>query len=568
MRRLTAVSHSRRAALARAATGLAVWGAALTPRGGRAGTSADAADLPAPAWPTAPLLGGLDSHPFQVEATEPLVRRYFAQGMLLVYGFNPEEAARAFEAALAIDPRCASCWWALAWALGPNINADMSPQAAGRIDHALGQARRHAQRAGTVRQALINALLLRHPRPGVLDEEGYAQGMRALAQRLPRDANVAMLAAESMLNLHPYDWWQPGGAPQPWTLEIERLLALAIALDPRHPGAHHYWIHLQESSPHPKHALPSADYLAHAVPGSGHLLHMPAHIYMRVGRFEDAIHASQRSIEADRRYLAQVDAQGAYRVGYVAHNHHFLWAAASMAGRRQLALEAARAAWSAACGPARRDPGTAIVQQYAVLPYFTLVRFGQWRTLLHDTLPPDGNQPYALAMWHYAQGTALARTGRLDAAQRAWQRLQTIAADPALATFKLKNINPGAALVQIAVLTLRADLALARGERPAAVAMLRDAVEVEDALAYDEPHLWLAPARHALGAALLAAGRAADAEQAYRADLTHYPGNGWSLTGLSIALAQQGQASSAQRAQSDAITAFSRAEQIPASSRF
>jgi tetratricopeptide (TPR) repeat protein len=516
----------------------------------------------------APLLQGLDGHPTAIESTDPRVRRYVDQGVLLVIGFNPEEAARSFEAAVALDPACATCWWALAWALGPNINTDMAPGAAARVQRALREARRHARRAAPVQQALIAALSLRHPAGREIDEEAYAERMQLLARRHPQDARVALLAAESLLNLHPYDWWLPDGTAQPWTSEIERLLQRAMALDPRDPGAHHYWIHLQESSPQPQRAVASADFLRDAVPGSGHLLHMPAHIDLRVGRYADAIRASQHSIAADLRYLAQVDAQGDYRVGYVAHNHHFLWAAAAMAGRERLALEAAQAAWPAACGPTRRDPGTAIVQQYAVLPYFTLVRFGQWQTLLHGTLPPDTAAPYPLAIWHYARGTALARTGRIDAARLELARLEGIAADPVLASFKLKNLNATAHLVRIAALTLRADIALAGGQAPAAVALLREATRIEDALAYDEPHLWLAPTRHALGAALLAAGLAGPAEQVYREDLAHYPGNGWSLTGLALALAQQGRAGPARQAADDARAAFGQAERRPAGSRF
>jgi tetratricopeptide (TPR) repeat protein len=517
---------------------------------------------------TAPLLSGLDGHHFPLAARDVQVRRYFDQGMLLGFGFNPEEAARSFEAALAIDPACAPCWWALAWALGPSINADMAPQAAERVETAIRHARRHADRATPVQRSLIDALALRHPGGGVVDEEAYAQRLGTLARRHPRDANVLLLAAEALMNLHPYDWWAPGGAPQPWTPAIEGLLERAMNLQPRHPGVHHYWIHLQESSAHPQRALPSADFLRGAVPGSGHLLHMPSHIDMRVGRFGAAIRANQRSIEADLRYLAQVDAQGAYRVGYVAHNHHFLWAAASMAGDGALALQAAQAAWPAACGPTGRDPGTAIAQQYAVLPYFTLVRFGRWDTLLRSTLPPDSPAPYPQAIWHYARGTAYARSGQLDAAQRELVRLERLADEPSLAAFKVKNLNSTAQLARIAVLTLSADLVLARGEPAQAVALLREATRIEDAFEYDEPHLWLAPTRHALGAALLAASLAAQAEQVYRQDLQHYPDNGWSLNGLARALEQQGHVARAQRARDAARNAFDRAHALPPASRF
>ena len=423
----------------------------------------------------APLLAGLDSYRFALESRDPRVRRYFDQGMLLAFGFNPEEAARSFDAALAIDPACASCWWALAWALGPTINADMSAPAAARVDHARGAgpapcAPRRADAACADRGAGPAPPASGHRRRGCLRAAPAHAGATP-----PDDALVALLAAEALLNLHPYDWWSADGTPRPWTPEIAALLERSMALDPRLAGAHHYWIHLQESSPHPQRAQPSADFLRSAVPGSGHLLHMPAHIDMRVGRYEAAIQANLRSIEADRRYLAQVDAQGAYRVGYVAHNHHFLWAAASMAGREDLALQAAQAAWPAACGPAGRDPGSAIVQQYAVLPYFTQVRFGRWAALLHGTPPPDSAQPYPLAMWHYARGTARSRSGQIELAQQELAQLQRIGADPALATARLKNLNPAAQLVRIAVLTLQADLALAGGRPAQAVALLREA---------------------------------------------------------------------------------------------
>lgn len=524
----------------------------------------------ASAWAqaSAPLLDGLDGYATPIESRQPQVRRYFGQGMLLAYGFNPQEAARSFEAAARGDPRCASCWWALAWALGPTINADMAAQDAPRVQHALREARRHAGHATALRRALIAALSLRHPAVDRLDETAYAERMRQLVRRYPRSAEAALLAAEALMNLQPYDWWGDDGRPLGATREIEALLRQALRLDPRQPGAHHYWIHLQEASTRPERGIASADALRGAYPGSGHLLHMPSHIDMRVGRYDLAITANQQSIAADERYLQQVDAQGAYRVGYVAHNHHFLWAAAAMAGRAGLALAAAEAARPAACGPSGRDPGTAIVAHYAVLPFFTRVRFGQWQAMLADTPPPDAPGPYPLAIWHFARGTASLRTGQPEAAERELAALTRLADDPALGTLRIKNLNPAQPLLQIARLTLRADLALAAGRADDAVTLLRQATAVEDGLAYDEPHLWLAPTRHALGAALLAAGRAAEAEQVYRQDLRHYPGNGWSLQGLALALQHLGQREAAEATSRQAATAFAGAERRPAGSRF
>lgn len=516
---------------------------------------------------SAPLFDGLDGPRHAIESREPRVRRYFDQGMLLAYGFNPQEAARSFAAAAALEPRCASCWWALAWALGPTINADMRPDDEPRVLHALAQARRHAALASPERRDLIAALALRHPGAGLIDEDAYAERLRALAARHPGSADVALLAAEALMNLHPYDWWDAQGRPLPWTPRIEGWLQHALQLQPDHPGAHHYWIHLQESSAHPQRGVASADALRDAYPGSGHLLHMPSHIDMRVGRYDDAIAANLRSIDADRRYLEQVDAQGAYRVGYVAHNHHFLWAAAAMAGRRELAFGAAEAAWPAACGPLGRDPGVAIAHHYAVLPYFTAVRFGTWDRLLRDMAPPDAPGPYPLAIWHYARGTAHARQGRRDAAARELAALQRAAADPALAAVRLKNLNAAALLVRIAELTLRADLASSGARHAVAVALLREATAVEDALQYDEPHLWLAPTRHALGATLLDAGRAAEAERVFRDDLRHYPANGWSLGGLARAQRAQGRDDAARATEAELRLAWPHAD-APAQARY
>ena len=490
----------------------------------------------------APLFDGLESPNVPHASASPRAQRYFAQGMILVWGFNAAEASRSFDAAIAIDPACALCFWGLAWSLGPNINVDMNADAASRVHDALSSARR-IETARPRDRALIDALSARHPsarEPSALDEPAYARRMRTLAHAHPRDADIATLAAEALMNLHPYDWWSVSGAPRPWTGEIRSLLARALALDPHHPGANHYWIHLLESSPKPADAIASAERLVSLVPGSAHLLHMPSHIDMRVGRYADAVDANLRAIAADDRYLAQVDAQRAYRVGYVAHNEHFLWAAYAMDGRSAQAIAAARAAFPAACGNGPPDRSSAILQQYFVLPYLALVRFARWRDILDDTLPPDVREAYPLAMWHYARGTAFARTGRLDDARRELDTLDRLARDESLARVRIKNLNPAKALVRIAQLTLAADIA--RGEHRAddAITSLRRATAIEDSLAYDEPHLWLAPTRHALGAALLAAGRAREAERVYREDLAHYPQNGWSLAGLAKAQRMRG----------------------------
>lgn len=532
------------------------------------------AAMPGIGWtavPQAPLLEGMGRDDGPIASRNPLAQRYFHQGMALTWGFNPAEAARAFAAAAELDPGCALCYWGLAWSSGPNVNSDMTAADAVRVHDALARARALSKRAPRRDRELIDALSTRHPAggdPATIDEDAYADRLRALARKYPRDADIATLAAEALLNLHPYDWWTAAGEARPWTDETRALLAHALALAPGHPGANHYWIHLMESSSNPAEARASADRLRRLVPGSGHLLHMPAHVDMRTGRYAEAVAANERAIAADARYTAQVDAQGAYRVGYVAHNRHFLWAAAAMDGRSAAALAAARDAFPAACGPGRSDRSTGILQHYYALPLFTLVRFGRWREILDDTFPPDVAEPYPRAIWHYARGTAYAKTGRLAEARSERDALSRLAADPGLQKARVKNINPAESLVRIAGLTLGADIASAEGRPDAAVAKLSEATAVEDSLAYDEPHLWLAPTRHALGAALLLAGRAAEAERAYREDLRHYPGNGWSLIGLAQAQRAQGQVDAARETERRFRAAWRNADVTLPGSRF
>jgi tetratricopeptide (TPR) repeat protein len=525
-----------------------------------------AAGAATPGEPAAPLFEGMGAYTQPVGSPSPRVQRYFDQGMVLAWGFNPAEAARSFEAALRADPKCALCFWGLAWSLGPTINGDMVKADAPRVQMAVRRAQALAVNSPPRTRALIAALAKRHPREGVVDEEAYAAAMQALARQYPRDADILTLAAESTMNLHPYDWWAKDGAPMPWTGEIETLLATALHAAPDHPGANHYWIHLMESSATPGRALPSAAKLETLVPGAAHLLHMPAHIYMRTGRYAEASAANERSIKADERYIEQVKAQSAYLVGYAAHNGHFLWASAAMEGRSAVAIEAARATYRVACGPAPGSLRNATLQHFYALNYYALVRFARWDEILKDTLPPDTDAPYPLAVWHFARGMAQLRTGRTREARRSLEALERAAADPALQGVKVKNVNRASDLARIATLTLRAELALADRKPDAAAKLLAEATAIEDALAEDEPHLWLAPTRHALGAVLLRAGRAQDAERVYLEDLQRYPENGWSLRGLAQAVAKQGRAEEAGEIDARFRTAWRNADiQLPAS---
>jgi tetratricopeptide (TPR) repeat protein len=513
----------------------------------------------------APLFDGMGAFEARGVSSSATARRYMAQGLVLGWGFNPAEAARSFAGALQHDPACAAAWWGRAWALGPSINADMAGADVPAVAEALQRARALSAAAPARWRGLIEAMAARHPRPDAaqVDEAAYERRMKDLFERFPADADVAVFAAEALMNLHPYDWWNADGHAQPWTPAIERRLQRALALAPDHPGANHAWVHLMESSAAPQRARAEADRLRDLVPGSGHLLHMPAHIDMRLGRYAAAVQANERAIAADARYLEQVDAQGAYRVGYVAHNHHFLWAAASMQGASARAIAAADTAYGAACGPRAPERGTraaGTLQHFQVLPLFARLRFGRWHELLSEVRPPDGDGAYALAVWHHARGTALARSGRVAEARQQLERLRAVAQRDDLSSTRIKSVHAASALVEIARLTLQADLALSEGRFAVALSDLRRTVQIEDALEHDEPHLWLAPTRHAYGAALLAAGRTAEAERVFEQDLRHYPDNGWSLAGLRQAQQLQGRVAAARDTDARARAAWREAD--------
>ena len=507
----------------------------------------------------APLLDGMGPYTHATGSPVPLAQRYFDQGMVLAWGFNTAEAVRSFDAAARADPKCAICFWGLAWSLGPNLNADMHKADAARVHTAVRRAEALSVNASPRHRGLIAALVARHPQPGVVDEERYAAADARARQAQPRDADVADARGRGAAQPARLRLVGEGRDGEAVDLRARDAARGALKVAPDHPGANHYWIHLMESSATPERALASASKLETLVPGSGHLTHMPAHIYMRVGRYAEASAVSERSIKADERYLAQVQAQNKYLVGYAAHNHHFLWAATAMEGRSRAAIDAARAAYRVACGPqpSLRD-GT--LQHYFALEHYALVRFARWDEILKATLPPDTEAPYPLAVWHFARGMAFARTGKLargpQGARRAGEDHRRSRAErregqehqPRVEPDPHRDAHP-------------ARRARGRGQEAAgAVTLLEEAVAIEDGLAADEPHLWLAPTRHALGAALLRVGRAAEAETVYREDLAHYPENGWSLYGLSQALAKQGRADEARDLDERFRTAWRRAD--------
>ncbi|MBJ7573677.1 hypothetical protein [Luteimonas sp. MC1828] len=514
------------------------------------GQHASTADAPRSSPPEMALVGavlleGLGDYSFPVSTTHPEVQRWFDQGLALTYGFNHDAAERAFLKATELDPACAMCWWGASLVLGPHVNAAMDPADNADAWSRLQRARELAPKASAREQAFIEALSARYaaqpPENRRPLDEAYATATGTLVKQRPDDLDAAVLHAESLMDLQPWDYYDASLRPKGHTAEIVQVLESVIARDPEHAGALHLYVHAVEASADPQRGVVAADRLRELIPGSGHLVHMPAHIYARVGRWHDAVLANRRAIEADDAYLAicRGNVQGVYPLGYVPHNHHFLWFAASMEGSSKLAGEAARHTSERTNLPElMRQPGFAGLQHYWMTPWFERVRFGRWDEIAAAPNPaPD--LPYVTAIWHYAEGMAAVRQSRPADADRHLAALRPLAADPAMDTLMVWDRYPLAHSARIAERVLSAEIAAARGDHVASVAALREAVKIEDGIPYDEPPGWHAPVRHTLGAVLLDAGRAADAEKVYREELRRNPGNGWSLFGLAKSLDAQ-----------------------------
>jgi tetratricopeptide (TPR) repeat protein len=492
----------------------------------------------------ATLLEGLGNYTMPVTSSHPDVQRWFDQGLMLTYGFNHDAAERSFLRAAQLDPDCAMCWWGASLVLGPHVNAGMDPGNNAAAFDRLRRARAAAGAASEHEQAYIEALSTRYAEHPPEDrralDTAYAEAMAQLAHRFPDDLDAATLHAEALMNLQPWDYWDASGRPTGNTAEIVSRLEGIIARNPDHPGALHLYIHAVEASEDPWRAVEAADRLRELVPGSGHLVHMPAHIYARVGRYHDAVIANQKAILADDAYLAACrPGPGVYPLGYVPHNHHFLWFAATMGGASATALDAADATALRTSDPElMRAPGFEAMQDFALTPLFAHVRFGRWDAVV-DTPQPDEDLPYMVAIWHYAQGIAAVRQGRQHEAEVHHAALVQAANDPAIADTTVWDRYSLIGGVRIAERVLAAELSQAQEDYEAAVGALGEAVRLEDALPYDEPPAWHAPVRQMLGAVLLAAERPAEAESAYLAELRRNPENGWSLFGLEQALRAQ-----------------------------
>ena len=517
----------------------------------------------------APRLQNLGDHKFPVTTSSARAQLFFNQGMMLTYGFNHAEATRSFREVARLDPNCAMAYWGMALVLGPNINMAMAPQAEPQAYDLIQKAVALKKYASDKERAYIDALAVRYsgeknPDRSALDR-AYTKAMRDLHNRYPADLDATTLYAEALMDLRPWNYWTRDMQPYPETKEVLRVLESVLASNPNHPGAIHLYIHTVELA-RPELAEAGADRLWKLVPGAGHLVHMPSHIFRRVGRYNDASKSNEDAVAADEDYIEQCRAQGVYPLAYYPHNIHFLWDSATMEGRSQVAIEAARKSASSIPADAWRE--VPLLHQFLVAPLFAYTRFGEWEAILSEPRPPQDSL-FWTGVWHYARGMALTATGKLNQANRELDSLRSIAAQKSLDGYRVTFSRNGAkAILEIADEVLAGELAAKQGYHDLAIARLHRAILLEDNLIYNEPPDWHVPVRQVLGAVLLDAGRPAEAESIYWQDLSRNRENGWSLFGLMQSLRAQGKTEQAAVIEARFRKTWNRADVTLTASRF
>ena len=510
--------------------------------------------------PGAPVFSGLGDHHMPITAS-PEAQAFFDQGVKLVFGFNHAEAIRSFREAARLDPDCAMCWWGVAFALGSNINLAMPDDAVIPAWMALQNARALAPKVSPREQAWIAVLAQRYAETPKADRAtlnvAFAQAMGDLAKAYPDDLDAQTFWAEAMMDTQPWDYWEADGKnPKGNAAKIVGTLEGVISKAPNHPGALHLYIHAVEASTTPERAEVAADRLLVLMPNAGHVVHMPSHIYYRIGRYADSAAANEKAALVDEAYILACKVQGYYPAGYYGHNIHFLWTSAEMEGRYQVALNASRRLIKAVDAP-NLAKQMSIAELYNFTPVVTLLRFGKYREVLAEPAP-DRMFVLDTAMWRYARAFAHANTGDLKAARAdraALARLGT-------ADFKRYNTFgvPAPAMIAIALTSVDGEIARLSGDKTGAITSFREAMRLERALPYTEPAYWHRPVAHLLGAALLEAGQAAEAEAVYRDSLEHYRRDGWALKGLTLALKAQSKGAETAATEAEFAEAWQRAD--------
>jgi len=489
--------------------------------------------------PPPPLYADLGSWTHPVTTSSKQAQAFFDQGLRLCYGFNHAEAIRAFREVARLDPNCAMAWWGVAYAAGPNFNLPMDEAGATTANEAIARALALRTLVSERDRDWIDAIVMRYSTDPKASRAGldsaYAKAMKTLAKKYPKDADAGAIHAESLMDLNPWNQWTDDYKPNPGTLELVAELERVMKMEPSHPGANHFYIHAVEASSNPERAVPAADRLGALEPGAGHLVHMPAHIYARVARYDDAVKVNQKAVAIDEKYLVeQKQEQGIYGIMYTSHNVHFIWFGACMEGRYEEAIAAARKV--AARVPAEMITQMPMAEFLPPVPIVTLARFGHWDEVLAEPMPP-ASWRYATGVTHFARGVAQAAKGDFTAARAELASLREIA--EALPVDQMVSINYAKPLLRIGIAQLEGEIAAREKKWEESTARLTTAVAAEDSLHYDEPPTWYMPIRQRLGAVMLEAGHAKDAERAFREDLARHPENGWSLYGLSQSLRAQ-----------------------------
>ncbi len=488
-----------------------------------------------------PLYDGLGSYSRKITTDSPEAQRYFNQGLAFVHGFNHNAAIRAFQQAADFDPKCAMAHWGVALACGPHINLTVVPAAAADLAwKELALAKEDAAKASPVERALIDALSKRYANPQPEDrsplDRAYADAMREVWKKFPKDVDAGAFFAEAMMDLRPWDQWTPEGQAQPGTDEILATLEAVLKLNPNHPFANHLYVHAMEASLHPERAIAAADRLRNLQPGLAHNVHMPSHIDIRTGRWLEAVETNLKAVAADERYRKIFGPAKGFLNVYVAHNRHMLAYSAMMSGQRELAMKHIRA--MVAELPADFLKENALQgEAFVAMPLEVMVRFGLWDEILAEPDQYADYMPFTRAFHHAARAIAYAAKGDTANARKA----QSVFLERAKLVPKEESMgnNSCEMILGVVIPMVEGEILVAEGKIESGIEQLRTAIKMEDALKYDEPPGWLIPVRHSLGAVLMKQKRFAEAEQVYRDDLGRLPGNGWSLLGLAESLRGQ-----------------------------
>src|SRR5215469_4694095 len=483
-----------------------------------------------------PLFDGMGSlhHPVTTKTNSELAQRFFDQGLSFVYAFNHDEAAGSFRQAAHLDPDMAMAYWGIALSLGPNINLPEDTDRGKEAYAAITKAKSLEANVTPAEREYIDALAQRYAPDGKMNDalqHAYANAMREVARQNSNDPDAGALFAESMMDLHPWQLWTHDGQPVEGTTEIVATLEGVMAKYPDHMGANHYYIHAVEASPDPARALPSAHRLPKLAPAAGHLVHMPSHIYYRVGDSDASARFNSAAIKADKVYLRERNPKGPYVMMYVTHNIQFLWASYMMEGNSRDSFKASRELDdTVSLAMVRQMP---MAEFMSPTRYYTEARFGKWDAILKEPAPPT-DMTFTTGVWRYARGLALAAKNRPADALNEKKQLDQIAAS--MPPDRVVGFNSASKLLALGSATLAGEIDSTQGRHDDAIKSLREAVVIQDALNYEEPPSWYYPVRETLGMELLAAGKTSDAEQVFRDDLKQNPENGWSLNGLALCL--------------------------------